>query len=414
MSDGGDPSVLITNHITRILLRYFRNAERAGAAGSRADAQRDLELLRLHWSISPKIQKLTEHILRHRHETQSFLTLRVRSDDGPIRGRLDARATSIQRMVAGHAAVTVSYEAVRSFASGPNHALTWVLQHAWLLSGRFLALLPHDASYRPIVERSAAGLDQTRKIEAIRRATADISLARRPSAGALQEAARSRRRVYRLAYEAYLCLAALEAGDAAVIHEVLHDTLLTPIEVWRRFELAVGLDLARALEATGAGQMELNVLAGDSRTPIARVGRFSVFWQTRTPHYQAPQLEPSEIIDRQVLAGYGLGPDIDRPDLIVTDDKAGTVVAVVEVKFFAAAGEDAWDRLRDAAHQVVRYSRGYRDLPEIAELLTHSVIALVRRPSFAAPLAAEQPLVVDFAEMQADGLHAWARAIQQR
>jgi hypothetical protein len=414
MNDGGDPSSAITDHICRILLRYFRKAIQADAAASRLDVHRDRELLRLHWSISPSVRALTHYILRNRHETQSFLTFRVRSNDGPIRGRLDARASMIRQMVTAHPSGTISYEPVRSFASGPNHVLAWVLQQAWLLAAHFLAMLPADASYRLMVEDDAVKLDQIRKIESIRRAMAEVALTRRPGGGALQEAARSRRRVYRLAYEAFVTLVDIEAGDLEAIERVLRDTLLTPIDVWKRFELAVGLSLAEALEEAHQEPLLLNVLAGDNRTPIARVGRFAVFWQTTTALYEPSAPEPSEEVARRLLAGYGMRPDSDRPDLIVTDQEAGRVIAVAEAKFFSAAGEDAWDRLRDATHQVIRYGRGYRSMREIDQLLERSVIALVRRPELPVPFPRGVPLVVDFADIRGGALRAWAAQAIQR
>jgi hypothetical protein len=74
--------------------------------------------------------------------------------------------------------------------------VAWVLQQAWLLSGRFLSLLPEATGYRLAVEDGAKRLEQVRKIEAIRTAMAETNVAHRPGKGSLQEAARSRRGMY--------------------------------------------------------------------------------------------------------------------------------------------------------------------------------------------------------------------------
>jgi hypothetical protein len=406
----GDLSSAITDHIAALLLRYFRAAIAADATVRRIDVERDRELLRLQWSLSTTVAVFADYILAHRHETQSFLATRERADPAVVRGRIDARRTLITRLASGDSSIVIAHEPIRSFDSGPNQVTAWVLQQAWMLATRFRAMLPAEATYRGLAEASAARLDRVRKIESITAAMAEVDLVRGPGPAALRAAARSRRRTYRLAYEAYTALAAIEAGDPAAIETLLRDTLVAPLETWRRFELATALALAEALSRATAMPMRLDVLAGDTRRPVATVGRFAIYWQSRTSWYADPDPEPSELIAREMLAQYNLKPDSDRPDLIVADHENDAVVAVIEVKFFTAAAEDALGRLREATHQVVRYARGYRSLEAIRPLLARSAIVLVRRPDL--PPAESAPVVLAFSDML-DGAQfdRWAAAL---
>jgi hypothetical protein len=409
-----DTSLAINDHISRILLRYFRNAFHVEVGTPRVDLRRDMELLRFHWSISPALRDLTNYIAANRHETQSFLTFRTRIDSGAIRGRLDARATMIRHILTGNTAETVTLEPIRSFATGPNHVVAWVLQQAWLLSGRFLSLLPEATGYRLAVEDGAKRLEQVRKIEAIRTAMAETNVAHRPGKGSLQEAARSRRGMYRLAHRAFMELTAIEAGDLSVIERMLRSTLLGPLEEWQRFELAVGLGLAESLEDRLGTRAAFSVLQGESKEPIAQIGRFSIFWQSRTPFYVEPEPEPTEQVVQKIISAYGMQASSDRPDLVVADMEAGNVVAVIEVKFFGGDAEDKMDRVRAATAQVVRYSRGYRTMENIVGILDHSVIALIRNAvEMPSPRPVGIPLIVDFEGVRLGHLSAWATELAQ-
>jgi len=409
MTTPSDPSITINDHIGRILLRYFRKAFGVEIGRPRLDLSRDMEMLRLHWSMSPALRELTAYVLANRHETQSFLSSREHVEDGVIRGRLDARATIIRRMATGHPTATVTQEPVRSFASGANQVVAWVLEQAWRLSARFLSLLPEETGYRDAVEANVLSLERVRRIDAIRTAMSETNLAGRPRGGALQQAVRSRRMMYRLAYKAFMDLVAVETGDLEVIGRMLQATLLGPLETWQRFELAVGLSLAEGLEQSMGEPAVLSLLRADNKEPIARIGRFAIFWQTRTNLYQEPVAEPSEAIVKRILLAYGLSPSGDRPDLVVVDAEAGSVVAVVEVKFFSGEAEDNLGRVREATTQLVRYGRGYGPVSELDALLGRSIIAVIRNAvPMPVPRPPNVPLIVDFEGIKRGQLTSWA------
>ena len=351
--------IVLNDYLTQYLLRYFRSAAAISTSKPDTREDEDMELLRLHWAISEPVRKLSAYITERRHEIQAVLGKRKQEDDARVRGRFDARATVIRRLEAGHPSLTVFHEAVRHFDSGPNHVLTWVLEQAWRLASMFNRMLPSGASYLEKVESTANALEVIRRFDAIHQAAKQINLSRRPGGAALKEASRSRRQIYVLAYEAYTVLRDIEAGDEDAIQDLLADTLLGPMQVWQRFELAVGLGISRALSSALASPVRLGFLAGGG-DPISRVGRYEIYWQIRTDSYTRPVREPSEELVARLLQQYGLSEGFDRPDLVVLDRESRKAVAIVEVKYFANEENYGADALRTAIEQLVRYARGYR------------------------------------------------------
>src|SRR5205085_1178450 len=131
------------------------------------------------------------------------------------------------------------------------------LSQAATLAARFNTLALASPGYQALVSRATHSLASARKIEGIAQIAAQVSLRGRPGAGALLGAGRSRRVLYRKAADAYRTLLLIEAGDNSAIAALLQDTLLGPLEPWRRFELATGLAVGTAL--ADATQMPLRV-----------------------------------------------------------------------------------------------------------------------------------------------------------
>lgn len=402
----------INGYLTRFLLRYFRNAVAVRVERPDLDTDQDLDLLRLHWAISEPVRNLIAHLAENRHQIQAVLDSRLQEDDARVRGRFDARATVIRRVVTGHPTLMVSHEPLRTYNSGPNHVLTWVLEQAWRLVLRFQDMLPQGASYLEAVGACAPGLETIRRFDAIHQAAKQLNLARRPGPQAVKEASRSRRPIYVLACEAYRALQAIEAGEEESITRLLNDTLLGPLHIWQRFELAVGLGMARALSAALARPIRLGFFVG-GREPIARVGEYEVHWQSRTDAYLAPVPEPSEAVVARLLEQYGLAAGFDRPDLLVLDRATDEAVALVEVKFWTSAESDGTDALQAAVDQLVRYARGYRPIENIDGLLDYSIAALVRHDTRWTPNPKPHglPLIVDFEGIALGRLDLWARRL---
>ena len=404
----GDLHTEINDYLSRFLLRYFCSAVNVRVSRPDEDVGRDIDLLRLHWAISEPVCELIKYLSQHRHEIQTVLESQIMEDDVKVRGRFDARATMIRRLVTGYPTLTVSHEPVRTYESGPNHVLTWVLETAWRLALHFEDKLPEGASYRDLLKKCTPGLEKIRRFDAIHQASKTINLTRRPGSQALKAARRSRHRIYVLAYHAYHLLHLIEARDEDSINRLLNDTLLGPLKLWQRYELAAGLAAARTLSDVLSKPIELGFLCGGGE-PICRIGGYEIYWQNRTQAYEHPQLEPSEKETAKLLEHYGLKVGVDRPDLVVLDENA-KAVSIIEVKCFLNQETDNDDAVRIAMGQLVRYARGYLPITQIRDLLDTSIVAVVHSKIAQKndPKPYGIPLIIDFDAIKQSYLEPWA------
>ncbi|WP_155897691.1 hypothetical protein [Aureimonas ureilytica] len=400
----------IVDYSAGLLLRYFRSGAAIGGETPRLDQRRDVEILKGHWALSAPVRNLVGYVLAHPHEAQALMTYRVRTDDAMARGRIDARRTWLYRQQSGLPSALVTHEAVRSFHTGPNLLLAWVLREAASYTARLLSWQGKTSPYLPVIEKAQSEMRLLQRIDSLREPLRAVSLGERPNAGAIRDAARSRRPMYRLAVDAYRLMQGLERGEPEAMERVARSALLAPLEDWRRFELAVGLSLGEALARATGVTLGLRLLGADSAQPIVTAGRFAVYWQQITHYHQAPTLEPSEATVRDVLRAYGINVGTERPDLIVVDRDRDAVAAVVEVKYIA--GETANVRFREAVDQVVRYGRSYAAPGETGPLLARSLVALSRNAPARIDPAGDAPFSVDFEALrQPHGLDAWAASL---
>lgn len=403
----------VNDYVSRFLLRYFRSATDLRVARPAIDVAKDRELLRHHWAISKPIESLVTYASANPHELQAILEFRRTEDNAQIRGRLDARETMIRRMVTGHPTLTVSYEPIRTFNSGPNHVLIWVLEQAWRLNLRFKNMLPEIASYLEKVESIVSKLERVRRFKAIQQATKQAPLSQLPGLSAFKEASRSRRQIYVHAASAYQMLREIEAGNPNAIADLLNETLIGPLHTWERFELAVSLGLAQALSKKTSQPILLGVLANGNKKPIIRIGNYAIFWQNRTDAYSSPKPEPSEVKVNSILSEYGLSTSADRPDVIVCDETTGEVLAIFEAKYFSSEENDGRNAFRSAVEQIVRYARGYRPFDEIDGLIDRSGIALIDATHLrtSSPKSFGVPWLIDFEQITQQQLEPWAEQI---
>jgi hypothetical protein len=399
----------IVDYSAGLLLRYFRAGTALDADVPRLDRLRDVEILKGHWALSAPVRALVDYLLARPHETQALLGFRVRVDDAVARGRIDALRTWRYRLQTGLPSAVVAHEPVRSFDTGPNLLLAWVLREAASLTGRLLSWQGPASPYLPTLEAAQQQMRKVQRLEALREPLRAVSLGRRPSAGAVRDSARSRRQLYRLAVDAYSLLQGIERGNEASMEKVARTALLGPLEDWRRFELAVGLAVGEALAEVAGEPLHLNLLASSSKDPIATAGRFAVHWQQITKYHQQPPLEPSEIAARTALDAYGKSIGTERPDLVIVDRDKDAVVAIVEVKYLAGDTADA--RFRDAVLQIVRYARAYVPPGATAGLISKSLVAISQEAPTLLDETAPAPRSIDFDGISRQQLLPWAAAL---
>ena len=201
-----DQDQAITDYAAGIFLRYFRAGTVAGARAPRIERSRDLHVLRTHWAISESVRRLLTYLLSHRHEVQGLLQYNRRTGDSIARGRIDARATSLAQAVSGHPSLVVYEEPIRSFNTGPNHLVAWVIQNAGVQVTRLHNWQVASSAYRPVVDAVMTDLTAVKRLDYLREALRLTIGTRRPSLEVLRSATRSRRMIYRHAVVAYKML----------------------------------------------------------------------------------------------------------------------------------------------------------------------------------------------------------------
>jgi hypothetical protein len=393
-----------------LLLRYFRGGAPIEGEAPRLDQRRDVEILKGHWAVSAPVRALVSYVLENPHEAQALLAFRERVDDAVARGRIDARKSWLYRQQTGLPSALVTHEPVRSFNTGPNLLLAWVLREASAYTARLLSWQGGGSPYLPVIEEAQSKIRLVQRIEAFREPLRAVALGQRPSAGAVRESVRSRRQLYRLAVDAYRLLQGLERGEPAAVDRVARSALIAPLEDWRRFELAVGLAVGEALARVTGGPLRLHLLGADSSGPIVTAGRFAIYWQQITRYHAPAPLEPSELAAREVLKAYGIKVGTERPDLVIVDRDRDAVASVVEVKYIA--GDTTVSRFREAVDQVVRYGRSYSPPGQTVPLLKRSLVALSRDAPVIVDATAEVPASIDFTGIvQQDALDTWAQSV---
>lgn len=397
----------ISDYAVSFFLRYFRRGSSTGAVNPHVEIARDRILLRGHWAMSEPVRTFLNYVTTRRHETQGLLQFERRTDDAVARGRIDARGTLLSRKTTGHPSLVMYHSPVRSYDTGPNQVVAWVSHTAGIYATWLFAPQTADSAYLRVVEGTLAKLATMKRHDSLREILKISSGRRRPAPGALRDAARSRRMIYRLAVAAYDLLARIESGDDEALAHILHGTLIGPLEPWRRFELAVALAIGEALASETGEETSLALMDKSTEKPIISCGRYDIFWQCGGGHFTQPHPEPSETRLMQMLNAYGMRSAADRPDLVIVDSKGNRAIGIVEVKYLA--GDTSNARFREAAGQIVRYARGYASETRIDDLVRASQITMNREAPTLLDETAVAPLAMDFEGLRDGRLNRWVR-----
>ena len=401
----------IDDAIVALLIRMRRSAAQVSLSDPHVQKNRDLAFLRLFWACSSKVQALAEYLTRNPHEASSVLQFERRTDTGMVRGRLDARETTIRQIVSGNPALFVSQEAVRSYATGLNHLVVWVLEEARRLGREMLRTAIPESKYSERFSQVTRLLEDASRLEGIRIAATQVNTTRRPSSPSISQARRARKRLYQLAADAYLSLHAIEQGDEVHICAVLQENLLGPLEMWRRFELYVAIAIGESLSRILGVPSNLSPSFGQDGMLIS-IGNYRVYWQAQTEYFAAPKLEPSEAKVNNILVALGMREGWDRPDVIVVNVLVQQVVAIAEVKYFTGEGNDGRSSVRAAIDQIVGYARGYRKDGDWDGLLSNSLaIPIFCNLTVSDPKPYGVPWLTDFKSIQSKALDHWSRAL---
>lgn len=355
----------VLQSISEGLLAYFRSGTSVSEVplGNIAFAG-TLRLLQLHWAIGRDMRELLEYFLQRHGEMISSPTTRLLETQSAIRGTGNWPSTIIRRQVTGNPHVTVYRNVRRSFDTGPNKVLLFVISNA-------LRVL-ETISRRADLIGSPYGESIRRNTELAVRAQRAIELRQlrgapsgrvppRPSAKDVQMALHSPRRIYILAArQMQLLLEMANSGSRSFI-DITVGELVAPLRSWQRFELFALLHIGLALGSELGLKPKLNDLSGAMAGPAIEVGPFDVYWgvNPRSSPYSMQLPAEREIVQR-LLTAFGLVSYRGRPDITVVNRQDSEVISIVECKCASIDSASLTGQFRDAVRQLVEYSADFR------------------------------------------------------
>lgn len=399
--------------ILRLLLRFFRNGTEAEVnVGKKWTTAEDLKYLRVHWALSRQMDSLACHLVERRHEVQSTIEAMRRDSSSQVRGRIDATRTVLSRRLTGDVSRISCVEPRKSFHDGPNYVLLWVLKYGYHLLRQYSDLLHGSEQYERRVREITAKLDKAHQIWGIGEALVTQPLTPRPAPVAIAQAGRSRRLLYRKAHAVFRLLGGVERGNQAALNDVLTGGLLGPLKDWQKYELLLALRIGEALSGISGHRLKLRPIVTGGSRPLASVGNYDVYWQSRTPLAGYPAPEPSETLVQEVLGSYGVRAGHDRPDIVVCNRVENTILMIAEAKYSASEAAAWQDGFRDATTQLVRYSRLYEAVEDRCQLLRRSLIAVSNMPTANAQTTPNSsPLALNLEGLSSGSLTHWETRI---
>lgn len=404
---------VLDDAILRLLVRFFRSGAEANAVVEAGWVKpEDVQYLRVHWALSRQMDSLTRHLVEKRHEVQATIESMQTDLSAQVRGRINATRTVLRRRLTGDPSQVSCVEPRKSFCDGPNYVLLWVLKYSHHLLSQYNGLLKGNEQYDQRVRQITMNLGKIHQMWGIGEALSNQSLSPRPAPIAVAQTGRSRRLLYRKAHAVFRLLVDVEHGEKSALRDMLAGALLGPLQEWQKYELLLALRIAETLARLCGERLELKPIVTGGNRPLATVGDYDVYWQSRTPLGGFPEPEPSEVIVQEILGSYGLRAGHDRPDVVVCNRRNNTVLMIAEAKYSTSKAAAWQDAFRDATTQLVRYSKLYEAVGDRDELLRRSLIAVSNMPTpnvQSAPTSS--PTAVNFELLSSGSLEHWTARI---
>ena len=396
----------IEDYAIGLFLRHYLTGEHIDLERPQIDVRRDMNLLKVHWAMSAEIHNFLNYVKTHHYEIPGSLNYRRVIDDVAARGRLDARQTLLTRQITGHPSLIVCDEPIRSFDTGPNRIIAWITLSAALHAEHVVRAGKEETPYFKPAQTTKMLSRDVMRVDKLRSSLASTNTRIKPRQDDLTNAARSRKRIYRECTLPYNLLLDIESGKTDVIRNLLENTLIAPISKWRRYEVAVGMGIGQAISEKIGEPLNMSLFFRKSNEPIITCGKYSIFWQSDCGAQRHDIRDESERMLKQVLDAYDMNAGSERPDLVVLDRETRKVTGIIEVKYLES-DDNASNRFRQAASQIIRYARLYAPDDQVDDLIRRSLIALNIGTRSLTDESAVAPRFVNFRDILNGRLNEW-------
>jgi hypothetical protein len=391
------------------ILRAFRKQMEAGmhARASRINAV-DLDELVLRWALSPAVDALAEHLEGRPRDMQATVDFVESITRGEISGAVDASASCIEQMREGDPTLFVVHEPRSSEDTGPNHLVAWTVMEAERAIQAAIRRHNLGPDYAWAHDR-AKRLEDALRVGPIKDILSSPAGRRRPGRSAIRAAAKSRSAIYIKALAAFNSLTDIEDLRPEAIERLFSETLVAPLEDWRKFELATALAASESISQASGTPLRLRVSLVDEG-PFAQTGSYAIHWQRSLPTRSYAALDESEQIAKDLAKSLGHDLARSRTDVSIVDAESGADMAHIECKWFGVPSSAA-QAISDASLQLTRYARDSRpnSAAEARAFLKHCVVALATLGSFDEALDGfANAWMTDFDGIERGVLDAWA------
>ncbi|WP_197488210.1 hypothetical protein [Bordetella ansorpii] len=294
-----------------------------------------------------------------------------------------------------------------TWLAGPNRVLAKTLDAA-RKALRAAALHVRGGLFDGPAKERLAILDDALKVAPMRDLLATPAGRARIGSHERRQAAKARAPLYRLSWDCASTLAGIDALQPESVAALLAGDTLPGMETWRKFELAVLLEVGDALAGATGHPCVLDASFAAGR-PAAKVGDIEIRWQRAIPQRPNADLDPGEIMAKDLAASLGAAAGTARADIVI--ERAGRILSIIECKWFGDP-DSAHGAILDAVPQIVGYARdaAYAQGEAAGDILSRSVVALAHRGL--APLRMGAPVgCLGFVDLGGTVLSPWAATI---